>query len=325
MDEKDLVLRQTAQGKGIGSIGKTEFLTRRVLRGHFGKVYASAWARDSTYLVSASQDGKLIVWNVTTGLKVYAISLRSSWVMATDFSPSGRFVAAGGLDNMGSIYPVNLESNEVVARDSNPVELVGHEGYVSSCTFVDDSTILTTSGDATVMLWDVEKQTSKQKFLDHKADVMTASFMGSSRDVFITGSCDASIKVWDVRNGQNCLRSYEYHESDVNSVQSFSNGTTFVSGSDDSKCMLFDIRTKQKLNEYHSDRILCGVTSVDSSKSGRYIFAAYDEGVVRVWDTLHASTTQELATDSRPSSVRVAPNGESVITASWDNLLRVWA
>ena len=34
---------------------------RRVLRGHTAKIYSLAWARDSTHLLSASQDGKLIV------------------------------------------------------------------------------------------------------------------------------------------------------------------------------------------------------------------------------------------------------------------------
>ena len=32
-------------------------------QGHFGKVYSMHWASDSVQLVSASQDGKLIIWN----------------------------------------------------------------------------------------------------------------------------------------------------------------------------------------------------------------------------------------------------------------------
>src|SRR3546814_7228064 len=40
---------------------------RRVLRGHFGKIYALHWATDNMQLVSASQDGKLIIWNGQIG------------------------------------------------------------------------------------------------------------------------------------------------------------------------------------------------------------------------------------------------------------------
>ncbi len=55
--------------------------SRRVLRGHFGKVYASCWSGDSVHLVSASQDGKLIVWNGVSQHKIQSIPLTSSWVI----------------------------------------------------------------------------------------------------------------------------------------------------------------------------------------------------------------------------------------------------
>ena len=48
-------------------------------------------------LVSASQDGKLIVWDAYTTNKVHAIPLRSSWVMTCAYSPTGNFVACGEL------------------------------------------------------------------------------------------------------------------------------------------------------------------------------------------------------------------------------------
>ncbi|KHJ83411.1 WD domain, G-beta repeat protein [Oesophagostomum dentatum] len=44
--------------------------TRRTLRGHLAKIYAMHWASDSRNLVSASQDGKLIVWDSYTTNKV---------------------------------------------------------------------------------------------------------------------------------------------------------------------------------------------------------------------------------------------------------------
>src|SRR5690349_6045867 len=59
---------------------------RRVLKGHFGKVYAMHWSgKAAEYVVSASQDGKLIVWHANTTHKVQAIPLRSSWVMTCAF------------------------------------------------------------------------------------------------------------------------------------------------------------------------------------------------------------------------------------------------
>ena len=54
------------------------------------QVYAMDWASDSRHLVSASQDGKLIVWDAYTANKVHAIPLRSSWVMTCAYAPSGK-------------------------------------------------------------------------------------------------------------------------------------------------------------------------------------------------------------------------------------------
>lgn len=111
--------------------------TRRTLRGHLAKIYAMHWGSDSRNLVSASQDGKLIVWDSHTTNKVHAIPLRSSWVMTCAYAPSGSFVACGGLDNICSIYSLkNREGNVRVSR-----ELPGHTGYLSCCRFLDDNQV----------------------------------------------------------------------------------------------------------------------------------------------------------------------------------------
>ena len=75
--------------------------------------------------------------------QIHAIPLRSSWVMTCAYAPSGSFVACGGLDNICSIY--SLKTREGNVRVSK--ELQGHTGYLSSCRFLDDSRILTSSGD----------------------------------------------------------------------------------------------------------------------------------------------------------------------------------
>lgn len=76
-------------------------------------------------------------------LQIHAIPLRSSWVMTCAYAPSGSFVACGGLDNICSIY--SLKTREGNVRVSK--ELQGHTGYLSSCRFLDDQRILTSSGD----------------------------------------------------------------------------------------------------------------------------------------------------------------------------------
>ena len=50
---------------------------RRSFQGHFGKVYAVAWGGAPERLVSASQDGKLLVWDAMLKLKQQGEGARS--------------------------------------------------------------------------------------------------------------------------------------------------------------------------------------------------------------------------------------------------------
>jgi guanine nucleotide-binding protein G(I)/G(S)/G(T) subunit beta-1 len=298
---------------------------RRILKGHFGKIYALHWAADSRHLVSASQDGKLIIWNGFTTNKVHAIPLRSSWVMTCAYSPSGNLVACGGLDNLCSVYKLP-QGGKDTATQKTYAELAQHEGYLSCCRFLRDDEIITSSGDSTCILWDVETKTPKAIFNDHTGDVMSVSIF-DSKDIFVSGSCDATAKLWDHRqNGKNCVKTFPGHESDINSVAFFPDGNAFGTGSDDSSCRLFDIRAYMQLNKYANEKILCGITSVAFSKTGKMLFAGYDDYNCYVWDTqLGQLVDQLIGHDNRVSCLGVTDDGKALCTGSWDTLLKIWA
>jgi WD40 repeat protein len=60
----------------------------------------------------------------------------------------------------------------------------------------------------------------------------------------------------------------------------------FATGSDDATCRLFDKRADQELAMYSHDNIICGITSVAFSKSGRLLLAGYDDFNCNVWDSM---------------------------------------
>jgi len=323
-DDKQHHLTNAAAVQGIPP-QQVHLKAKRILRGHFGKIYAMHWSADSRQLVSASQDGKLIVWNGYTTNKVQAIPLRSSWVMTCAFAPSGQFVACGGLDNLCSIYKLSLKSSDNTENKVAHRELAQHEGYLSCCRFIDDNEIITSSGDSTCILWDVETKQPKLTFSDHTGDVMSVSIYDQS-GIFVSGSCDSTAKIFDHRAGPKCTATFPGHESDINSVQFFPDGHAFGTGSDDSSCRLFDIRAYRQMNLYANDRILCGITSVAFSKTGKYLFAGYDDYNCYVWDTLGREQADQLAGhENRVSCLGVTNDGQAMATGSWDTLLKIWA
>jgi guanine nucleotide-binding protein G(I)/G(S)/G(T) subunit beta-1 len=126
----------------------------------------------------------------------------------------GGFVACGGLDNICSIY--NLRSKDVPIRVSR--ELNSHTGYLSCCRFLNDRQIVTSSGDMTCILWDVEAGNKVSEFSEHNGDVMSISLNPHDKNVFISGSVDATAKLWDMRTGR-AMQTFTGHEADINSVQ----------------------------------------------------------------------------------------------------------
>lgn len=293
---------------------------RRTLKGHLAKIYAMHWATDKRHLVSASQDGKLIVWDAYTTNKVHAIPLRSSWVMTCAYAPSGSFVACGGLDNICSVY--NLKTKEGAVKVAR--ELSAHTGYLSCCRFISDRQIITASGDMSCMLWDIDAGLKTLEFTDHTGDVMSLS-LSPDKNIFVSGACDATAKVWDTRTGR-CVQTFTGHESDINAVAFFPDGNAFGTGSDDASCRLFDLRADRELNQYTHDNILCGITSLAFSVSGRLLFAGYDDYNCNVWDTLKGERVGVLAAhENRVSCLGVSQDGMALCTGSWDSLLKIWA
>lgn len=75
--------------------------------------------------------------------------------------------------------------------------------------------------------------------------------------------------------------------------QFFPNGYAFTTGSDDATCRLFDLRADQELLMYSHDNIICGITSVAFSRSGRLLLAGYDDFNCNIWDAMKGDRAGE--------------------------------
>ncbi|XP_010935069.1 guanine nucleotide-binding protein subunit beta isoform X2 [Elaeis guineensis] len=339
--DTDVVGYAKSHGKTAISLGSTDLVCCRTMQGHTGKVYSLDWAPERNRIVSASQDGRLIVWNALTSQKTHAIKLHCAWVMTCAFAPYSQSVACGGLDSACSIFNLNSQ----VDRDGNiPISriLTGHKGYVSSCQYVPDqeSRLITSSGDQTCVLWDVSTGQRISVFggefpSGHTADVLSVSVNSSNSNMFVSGSCDATARLWDTRKASPAVRTYHGHEGDVNAVKFFPDGQRLGTGSDDGTCRLFDMGTGHQLQVYSqqhdsNDNDVPIVTSIAFSISGRLLFAGYSNGDCYVWDTLVAEVVLNLGTlqnshEGRISCLGLSSDGSALCTGSWDKSLKIWA
>lgn len=299
-------------------------LNRR-LRGHYEKINAVSWnPLTTTNLVSASQDGALIFWDGLKGFKTKFLRLDSQWVMTASYSLDGKFIAVGGLDNCCTLhhtidYPSNDHSKETA------VKLRYHSGFISSCEFLSDNDLVTSSGDQTCVLWDVETQRASVVFAEHISDVMSVS--ARDENSFYSAGCDQTAKLWDIRT-KKCVQSHsDHHENDINIIRACPGGSAFATGSDDSTVRLCDIRCWNQVNIYQIPREPSGVTSLDFSFSGKIFFAGYDNHNVQCWDTINAIPIEPRLEGhhGRVSCLKVSPDGMAIATGGWDTILNIWA
>ena len=125
-------------------------------------------------------------------------------------------------------------------------EFCGYEGFLSSCRFLSDESVVTGSGDMKIMHWDVPKKTKIKSLDGHNGDIAALSLKPQDNQVFLTGSVDRTIRLWDLRTDA-CQQTFWGHEADVNSLAFHPCGQNFVTCSEDKTSRLWDIRSDQEV------------------------------------------------------------------------------
>ena len=299
---------------------------RRTLKGHFGKVTATHWGGDSRLLVSAGQDGNLLVWNTVSSNKLNAIQLKSSYVMSVGMEQTkGDLVACGGLDNLCTVYPWR--------NPERATELVFHDGFISCCRFLNTEQILTSSGDSNIILWDIASGRNIVNFTEHTADALHMSLKPGDKSTFVSSSVDGTAKVWDVRKPGGAVMTYTGHTGDVNCVEFMpSDGHAFGTCGQDGTVRVFDMRACSQVAAFggvNSENEMDGFTKLSFSGSGRLVFVGHTDGNVYAYDVLADRAAPAFALlgahDKPVSSIGVSPRGNALCTASWDGYVKIWA
>ncbi|XP_050438818.1 guanine nucleotide-binding protein subunit beta-5b-like [Adelges cooleyi] len=297
---------------------------RRMLEELSCKFTCFDWSVDKQHIVSSTESGTLIIWNAYRNKKEKTILMPNNLVLTCAYSPSGNIVACGGSDNKVNV--INILSS--VESTSSEVHNVGtHLSFVSCCSFPNsDHQILTGSGDASAVLWDIESGQMIQSFHSHVKDILAIDISSSEiGNIFISGGCDKKVLLWDMRAGQS-VKSFVGHLADINCVKYHPSGDIIASGSDDGTCRMYDLRADKEIALYSENSIVSCIESIDFSLSGRLFFAGCTGHLIRVWDNLTREKVRVLQKHrNRVTTVKTSPDGTSLASASWDGTLCVWA
>jgi WD40 repeat protein len=139
---------------------------KTALTGHKSWIRALAFAAAEKKLLSASYDGRLLVWplDVESPSPEKTIDAHKGWVRALAMSPDGKLLASCGNDHLVKLWSVpRLTAGEKATDDPFVRELAGHESHVYHTAFHPNGQQVV-SGDlkGVIKVWDHAKGTNER-------------------------------------------------------------------------------------------------------------------------------------------------------------------
>jgi WD40 repeat protein len=283
--------------------------------GHGDLVNDCAASADGRWLVSASSDKRLVLWDAQTGRSVRVFDAPGSSVEACAFSPRGdRIVSA---EYNGPMVIWDPATGRVVTR------LGGQGAPIPAVTFSPDgASVLSASYDGTAAVWDATTGVKRRTLRGHEEEVYACAFSPDGRRI-VSGAADGQLKLWDSRTSRELPGPSFGHRRAVWGCAFTPDGEWVVSSSEDHTLRLWKVDTREEaaVFEGHELAVWCCAISPDGAR----VLSGSADGTVRLWER---ATGRELAVMLGHTSdiwgCAFLPDGERAVTASWDWTVKVW-
>ncbi len=118
--------------------------------GHESWVFALAFSKDGSTMISGGGDGRLVAWeaNADRPKPLRTTEAHSGWIRALGTSPDGKLLASGANDRLVKIWDL--------ATGKQVHALAGHKGHVYSLEFhPDGKTLLSGDLQGELAIWDL--------------------------------------------------------------------------------------------------------------------------------------------------------------------------
>jgi len=194
-------------GSGDRTVKMWEVATGKIIKtfeGHRDLVFELAISDNGKYLISGGWDATAILWDIEEGTMVKGYKMDNNSPYSLSFAHNDLYFLVGGLGK--DFRMIELDTGEPARK------FIGHTDIVSDIS-IQNKSILTTSWDAKVKLWDISTGLSIQKFIGHQGHVYEGTFDESGMRV-ATASADRTVKLWDVTTGAE-LQTFQGHSDAV--------------------------------------------------------------------------------------------------------------
>jgi hypothetical protein len=262
-----------------------------------GMPYVVKFSRNGSLVLAGGgvggKSGKVVVWSVKTGERIFAVGEETDVVLAADISSDQTRIALGGPGKVVRIYST---------RDGKLLhEIRKHTDWVTALEFSPDGVLLAT-GDRNggLHVWEAFTAREFYTLAGHKGMITDISWRADS-NVFASASEDASVRLWEMQNGKQ-VRSWGAHGGGTQSVRFTHDGRLVTAGRDKrAKAWAGDGKALRSFEPF-ADLALQATFSHD----GKRVFAGDWTGTVRVWDAANGKRLGEFAPNPPTLSERLS-------------------
>lgn len=173
-----------------GSLTKPDSPLLRTLVGHTDEILALEVTPDSQWLISASEDHTIKVWDIATGQEIYTLTGHTGSVLTLVLTSDGKQVISGSADHTIKVW--SLETGQEIYT------LRGHQGIIPTLALSSDGKILYSgSEDKTVKLWSLETQQEIAGFECQQSILSLAVTPDNKKLIACLEDC--FLQIWDLK------------------------------------------------------------------------------------------------------------------------------
>ncbi|KAM0684450.1 cross-pathway control WD-repeat protein cpc2 [Mitosporidium daphniae] len=300
------------------------------LKGHTDSVTAIACPTrpDANYVVSASRDKTVMIWNLTRNMENYGVPKKAlkghnHFIQDMTLSPDGEYALTASWDKTLRLWDLN-----VCATTST---FVGHKHDVMTVSLSPDNRqIVSGSRDKSIKVWNIKGECRYTIDDAHSEWVSSVRFSpNAANPLLVCCGWDKVVKVWDTTS-MKLTANHLGHSGYINTSMISPDGSLCATGGKDGKVMLWDLNERQFL---YSRDAGDEINALVFSPSRYWLTAATASGIM-IWDLETKNLVAELTAEFpslgpksiAPSCVSLAwsADGTTLYSGFTDGIIRVY-
>jgi WD40 repeat protein len=295
----------------------------RTLVGHRDWVNQIALTPDGRRIVTASEDGSVAVWDLTTGRLIERLTGHEGAVRAVDVLGDGGRVLSGGEDGTLRLWDL------ATSRELHVVS--AHEGEVQAVTaYPEGDQVLSIGGrDGRLRVWRLADLDAPRDVAVLEGGADALALMPDLRHVLAARFADPEggsfagsrglIDLWDVDAGR-CVWTREAHEYVIDAILVSPDGSLVVTCGRDDRVRMWEFESWNEVGGLEATDP--GALALLSSDSEVVVGSARE---VLVVDVQSRQVLRRLRGHSgHVGSLAVAPDKRTIVSGGADDTVRVW-